>query len=378
MTKSRLRLDRGNIRTWLVVVGCLVAVPQAAPLVLCWALILPGAALHLWAKGCLRQNQEVTCAGPYRWTRNPFYLGNFLIDLGIAIAINQPLVLLVFLPLWFLVYHREILQEERNLEQLFGDSYRHYKARVPRFWPLRRPANDLPPDTGFSWSNPNLAWGSEYGRLTRVLYTPLLIWMCREVAMHRWAILTGHHSLMATGLALLGVLVVLERAVVKRFRRGRRLVPPAAQHWAVHAALLTGFAVLAFGTEILETEGPYLPIAGLAVLVAVFLALSLAGSSRLSPPLIRWTEGLACLAGGIMGEMPWLGVFGFGCFGVLAIDSVRTLSFLEVEEPPPTRAGLSLPLQRALVLGTIAIFAALGVAKEIVLDPGSAVPFPAQ
>lgn len=73
-------------------------------------------------------------AGPYRFTRNPMYLGFTCIYLGIALCANSlwPLLALalVVLPLmhWFV-----IRREERYLERTFGAPYREYRQTVRRW-----------------------------------------------------------------------------------------------------------------------------------------------------------------------------------------------------------------------------------------------------
>jgi len=368
--RRRLRLDRGTIRTGLIVAGCLVGRPTAITLIVGWVLLIPGALLHFWAKGCLHQNVEVTCAGPYRWTRNPFYLANLIIDLAVCVVINQPLVYLVYLPVWFWVYRRAILGEERHLESLFGDRYRHYRQRVPRFWPTRIPAKDLVETAPFSWRNPNLMWGSEYGRLLRAVAAPLLILVCGELRQHGAAVLTVHHSLVFVAIVLVLVLSGLERAAIRRFRLGRRLVPPVLQHWAAHAAVMAGFAAAMWSADFLETEWDslLLPLGG-AFFVLSFLALMLPGTSFLSPAMIRWGEGAACLVGGLLAGMPWLGLLGLGYFGVLAMDATRTVAFLQTDTASVAGDGRLLHLQRRLVLLALIVLSALAFLKEY-REPG--------
>jgi protein-S-isoprenylcysteine O-methyltransferase Ste14 len=72
-------------------------------------------------------------AGPYRWTRNPIYLGFALIYAGGAIACNL-LWPLVLLPLVVrTVRRRAIEREEAYLERAFGRAYRRYRDRVRRW-----------------------------------------------------------------------------------------------------------------------------------------------------------------------------------------------------------------------------------------------------
>ena len=71
--------------------------------------------------------------GPYRFTRNPMYVGLSAAYVGLALAMNRlwPLALLP-LVLWLLVV-AVVGPEERYLESRFGDDYRAYRARVRRF-----------------------------------------------------------------------------------------------------------------------------------------------------------------------------------------------------------------------------------------------------
>ena len=69
-------------------------------------------------------------SGPYRWTRNPMYLGLTLWYLGIAAWVNTVWPLLA-LPLTLLSMHYGVIRrEEAYLERQFGEEYRRYKAAV--------------------------------------------------------------------------------------------------------------------------------------------------------------------------------------------------------------------------------------------------------
>jgi protein-S-isoprenylcysteine O-methyltransferase Ste14 len=66
-------------------------------------------------------------------TRNPIYLGMFLIYGGIGVAVASPWILVLTLPLAVTIRYGVIAREEAYLERRFGDAYRHYKARVRRW-----------------------------------------------------------------------------------------------------------------------------------------------------------------------------------------------------------------------------------------------------
>ena len=71
--------------------------------------------------------------GIHRWSRNPIYLGLFLLYGGIGIAARSPWALMLTLPLAITVRYGVVAREEAYLERRFGDAYRDYKARVRRW-----------------------------------------------------------------------------------------------------------------------------------------------------------------------------------------------------------------------------------------------------
>ncbi|WKE64103.1 isoprenylcysteine carboxylmethyltransferase family protein [Gallaecimonas kandeliae] len=111
---------------------------------LVWLLVAAGLVVITWALLTFRAaktpviptkdaNALVT-KGPYRFSRNPMYLGLSLVYLGLALWL-QSLFSLLLLPavlysLWWLAIRRE----ERHLEERFGQAYLDYKARVRRWF----------------------------------------------------------------------------------------------------------------------------------------------------------------------------------------------------------------------------------------------------
>ena len=82
--------------------------------------------------------ERVLADGPYRYTRNPLYLGTILHTLGIAVLM-QPLAALLAVVLITVFQFRLILREELFLEKQRGAAYLNYKAAVPRLFPSLRP-----------------------------------------------------------------------------------------------------------------------------------------------------------------------------------------------------------------------------------------------
>jgi protein-S-isoprenylcysteine O-methyltransferase Ste14 len=71
--------------------------------------------------------------GPYHWTRNPLYVADLVVYLGVCFLVNGLAPLLLFLPLVGLLQWSAVLPEERYLAAKFGDAYREYRTRVRRW-----------------------------------------------------------------------------------------------------------------------------------------------------------------------------------------------------------------------------------------------------
>jgi len=81
----------------------------------------------------LKSASTLVTWGPYRFTRNPMYLGLFLIYVGVAGTQSQ-LWPIVLLPVLFLYVDRVVIPfEEARLTEVFGDSYRKLLATVRRW-----------------------------------------------------------------------------------------------------------------------------------------------------------------------------------------------------------------------------------------------------
>lgn len=117
-----------DARGWWV-----VAIPIAAA-----GLALVVAALGLFRRAGtdplpMRPTSALVFAGPYRFTRNPMYLGMALVYVAAAILLDLPWAF-VLLPLVVVVIRTQVIaKEERYLESKFGDAYRLYRVRVRRW-----------------------------------------------------------------------------------------------------------------------------------------------------------------------------------------------------------------------------------------------------
>ena len=75
--------------------------------------------------------------GPYALSRNPMYISELALWLGLAILYGS-LVVLAGFAVWIVVMRRLAVKEELGLEAAYGDLYRRYKSHVPRWIGLPR------------------------------------------------------------------------------------------------------------------------------------------------------------------------------------------------------------------------------------------------
>jgi protein-S-isoprenylcysteine O-methyltransferase Ste14 len=78
--------------------------------------------------------ERITASGPYRFTRNPMYLGHLIFLTGIALTFWSwfAVIVLAARALWF---HRRVLYDEARLEKKFGAEYLTYCMHVKRWIP---------------------------------------------------------------------------------------------------------------------------------------------------------------------------------------------------------------------------------------------------
>jgi len=89
---------------------------------------------------------EFVASGPYRWVRNPMYVGGALILAGYALAVRSPAVLAMTAVLLSITHGFVVLVEEPGLRARFGASYADYTRSVNRWVPRRPRDRSEPPD----------------------------------------------------------------------------------------------------------------------------------------------------------------------------------------------------------------------------------------
>lgn len=71
--------------------------------------------------------------GPFRFTRNPLYLGLTSIYLGLSLFLNTWWSVVLLIPVWLVMHFAVVLREEAYLTRKFGQTYTAYRVRVRRY-----------------------------------------------------------------------------------------------------------------------------------------------------------------------------------------------------------------------------------------------------
>lgn len=91
-----------------------------------------------------RKIEDLVTIGPYSTMRNPLYFFSILGAAGVGAQVGSIVVALVCGLIAYVVFYVVVLQEEKVLIDRYGDTFRRYMARVPRFIPHPRLWTDEP------------------------------------------------------------------------------------------------------------------------------------------------------------------------------------------------------------------------------------------
>ena len=192
-----------------------------------WAgllLCLTGEAVRLYVTGWVPdgtsgQNDRLEAVslntrGPYAWVRNPLYLGNLLLVLGLLCIAHDGWVYAVSLGFFFWQYFFIIRGEEDFLRTRFAFAFDDYCAKVPRWIPRMTPAFLGPLRPGdFDWR-----------RALKKEHNPAAAWISAAVALLAWESVARHglEPLVLTTLGLIELLTLCAFVGIKRWKHGWR------------------------------------------------------------------------------------------------------------------------------------------------------------
>ena len=102
-------------------------------------LIMTGVFVRMVARGHKKAHSQkggaLVTDGPYALSRNPMYLGSFLIGAGFVLVVWPWWILPIFAAVFYGRFQRQVRKEEALLKEMFGRQYTNYCRRVPRVFP---------------------------------------------------------------------------------------------------------------------------------------------------------------------------------------------------------------------------------------------------
>jgi protein-S-isoprenylcysteine O-methyltransferase Ste14 len=105
------------------------------------ALIVFGLAIRSWSAGTLNKFRELVTTGPYALSRNPLYVGSFLMMYGFALIMSDWLSIAFIAGPMTVLYYFQVLNEEKYLANAFPNQWTSYIKQTSRFVPLKFNSN---------------------------------------------------------------------------------------------------------------------------------------------------------------------------------------------------------------------------------------------
>ncbi len=129
---QRIRVFSGFI---IAIVFLVFSRPTPVTLAVGIAIAAIGVLLRAWACGHLRKSSDLDVSGPYAHTRNPLYLGTFIIAFGFGVATGSWWLFLLVAAYIGSIYFPVMNVEAVVLEERLGREYSEYSANVPLLVP---------------------------------------------------------------------------------------------------------------------------------------------------------------------------------------------------------------------------------------------------
>lgn len=179
-----------------------------------WGIVLLviGELIRFWALGFMeKKGKKLAMSGPYAFVRNPLYVGNFFLGLGVALIVWNWVILVVFLIGFLGIYAGTIRGEEKHLREMFGKPYEDYCRAVPPFFPRLTPY-EAPEKDSFLWSR--IVKHHEYITVLGIVLMTMLIHLYDEIFLEKEPVAHQMRLIIMAGIVILAL--ALERVFVSR------------------------------------------------------------------------------------------------------------------------------------------------------------------
>ncbi len=163
---------------------------------------------------------DLVIRGFYAHTRNPMYVGNFLITVGLGFVYGSPWIYWAVIPFFAFVYLSIVTAEENYLRKKFGSQYETYEKNVNRFIPDFRGLAKTLKGFEYDWRR---ALRKDYGTIFGTLVGIVVINVWKLIYVFGFESRQGEIVIWAVCL----IPVILFYAVVRYLKLTKRLVSPA-------------------------------------------------------------------------------------------------------------------------------------------------------
>lgn len=182
-----------------------------------WGALLMGLGelTRLWALSFMeRKGTQLAAGGPYAFCRNPLYIGNFFLGLGVVVIAANWIITALFLIGYSVMYLGTIRQEEKELQERFGKVYEDYCRNVPRLFPRLSPYT-AENETAFDWKR--ILRHHEYVTVLGIATILYGIHLYDTLFLQRLPVASQTGSLVAASVLL--VALIFERLFISDFKR---------------------------------------------------------------------------------------------------------------------------------------------------------------
>lgn len=163
-----------------LLLALMLALSKPTPLTVTvgFAVAMAGEAIRFWAAGHLLKTEELVTSGPYRFTRNPLYLGRLVIFTGLCLMARLPYrVNLVVLALGYAVFFGYYLRRKERVEparlrEKHGEAFDRYHRAVPALLPTLYP---YPEGVSAGWSSDRMLRNREHWMVIGIVAISLLL-----------------------------------------------------------------------------------------------------------------------------------------------------------------------------------------------------------
>ncbi|MEW6170637.1 MAG: isoprenylcysteine carboxylmethyltransferase family protein [Candidatus Omnitrophota bacterium] len=163
---------------------------------------------------------DLVTSGIYSHVRNPMYIGNFLILLGIGIIYGSIWIYLFVIPFFSFVYFSIIVTEENYLKNHFGEKYIEYTRQVSRFIPNLHGIKKTFTQFKFDFKK---ALRKDYGTIFGVIVGCYATWLWKKFKLYGF----GENKGEIYSIVLAFILIIIFYSWVRHLKKSGKLISPS-------------------------------------------------------------------------------------------------------------------------------------------------------